>query len=93
MRLATRSVVATKREERKRAARKSRPKKVLDTAENHKQYIASIKSVNLQSAEGRAGSGRLEPLGLQAAFHSSQLCPVPPLEALPETQLNGTRLL
>jgi hypothetical protein len=36
----------------------------------------------------RAGSERLELLGLQAAFRGSQSRPVPPLVALPETQLS-----
>jgi hypothetical protein len=40
----------------------------------------------------RAGSERLELLGLQAAFRGSQSRPVPPLVALPETQLSGAEL-
>jgi hypothetical protein len=62
----------------------------LDTAENHDQCIRESKFVNGYRGSKRAGSGRLELPRLQAAFHGSRPCPVPPLGALPETRPSTT---
>src|SRR6266404_3127791 len=65
----------------------TRPKRVLDAPRvAFREYPSGSVCQSKPRGGLRTGSGRLELLGLQAAFRDSRSRPVPPLGALPETR-------